>query len=150
MECSTYLFSQEAIFYEPAKYKPSESDWRPRQYRGIIDTDWLEQQLKPIYEEEIAKIEPDGNFHIGAVLSGEKVVADRDKADSLRGSVLRLLGVDPVGLEMEYSGIAACCEHAGRPHLMIKAGCDYADSFQGFRLPKRRVQNLFEHLFEMA
>lgn len=121
------VISQTAIFYEPEKRKPTESESRARIYKGVLDKKTIESLIH-VYENLKKQYTWRGNVQIGSVLSGEKVVADRDKTDSLRAMVSREHGEQPKALEMEYSGIAASCTYAGRPHLLIKAGCDFADS----------------------
>ncbi|MES1147207.1 MAG: inositol monophosphatase family protein, partial [bacterium] len=122
------VVSRKAIYYEPIKSTPYEPDWRPRLYESGLADETIES-LKATFN-SLKKDHKWERFQLieGSVLSGEKVLADRDRADSLRGAAYRKLGEMPVALEMEFSGIAAVCDHERRPFLLIKAASDFADS----------------------
>jgi nucleoside phosphorylase len=121
--------SDQVIDYELGKvrdgrYAPRWQAWASdptliRAARMYQDSSWAQTVLTP---------RPDGSkelprAHVGTVLSGSKVVADRNMVTALRN-----MWTQAVGLEMEASGSAAVAhEHPTRPSfILIKGVCDYA------------------------
>ncbi len=64
----------------------------------------------------------DPAVHFGSVLSGEKVVADRDYLDDLRGAWPKAIGV-----EMECLGVALAAYDSGPGFGMAKAVSDFGE-----------------------
>lgn len=127
------VISSQIIDYELGKVTPNGSEIRWSVYpidSRLLDkaqqfqsSSWIQYIRTPRPKSENAAKKP--SSHIGLYLSGNKVIADEETADSLRSFWKRAAAI-----EMEAAGIAAILRQMPNPpgFLAIKSVCDYADS----------------------
>jgi nucleoside phosphorylase len=124
--------SDSIVYYEQAKVRSTGLDYLNRQFvadptllsgvRNVTDSSWrMRLPARPDGQEP--------NFflpaiHVGAVASGEKIIAGGQEADRLRFSQRNLIAV-----EMESAGVASAALSAIKKvgFITIRAICDFAD-----------------------
>ena len=131
------VFAREVIHYEPAKISGGEYMHRSERFEcdelGMIDFHtaavkleegpWTAEAYIGVPRPRDAHARERPHLKCGAVLSGEKVIAD-----PLRAEELLKLYPDAVSIEMEAAGLAYACQSHGTGFLVIKAVSDPADS----------------------
>lgn len=131
MKYGDIIISDQIVDYELAKIKPDEDQVRWNVYRSDFE---LGQSMKMFKSDNwfshLKKAFPDPkyekpNVYSGIVLSGNKVIADREKIKQFTKMWAKAIAV-----EMEASGIAATLHQAkkGPSFVMVKSICDFADS----------------------
>lgn len=91
---------------------------------AVVARDW---QRKNIIGEST-------RIEICPLLSGEKLVDDIDKRNELKSYFKEYRGG-----EMEGIGLAATCEEHGKPWILLKAICDFADGNKGTNKKEKQV-----------
>jgi nucleoside phosphorylase len=124
------LVPDQVVGYELAKVTPGDTARRYEVYRPDVEllararslrpTDWADAIGTPRPDDPERRIRP--LVHVGPVLTGDKVLADR--ATLAR---LRLAWPKAIGIEMESLGVALAAYQNGPGFLMVKAVSDFAD-----------------------
>ena len=127
------VVSNEVIFYESAKIKEEEIEYRDVKYSSE-NSFLLNEALSRILagwnsSERIDALYPgNGNNRYrpkvkhGIVASGEKVIAKKSLASEIKN-----LNPEIISVEMEAAGVAYACKESDADFLIIKAASDYAD-----------------------
>jgi nucleoside phosphorylase len=127
------VVSSSILYYELAKIRPNAQERRSRQFQA--DPSLLDGVLNLTAStwRTLLPPRPDGTFvsalqpkiHVGAIASGEKVIAASHAVDDLRS-----LQRDLVAIEMESAGVASAAFSAVKKigFLAIRSICDFADA----------------------
>lgn len=131
MKYGDIIISDQIVDYELAKIKPDEDQVRWNVYRSDFE---LGQSMKVFRSDNwisyLKRVFPDPkykkpNVYSGIVLSGNKVIANREKIKQFTK-----MWDKAVAVEMEASGIAATLYQRKKrlSFVMVKSICDFADS----------------------
>lgn len=118
---SDVLVSSKIYPYENQKLKDGQKEFRGEWHYADatfvnafkeIGQTW---SIHNLYEENV-------QIEIAPLLSGEKLIDDKEERDKLKS-----MFVEARGGEMEGIGLASACEDAGVPWILLKGICDFGD-----------------------
>jgi nucleoside phosphorylase len=123
------IIGSDVYYYERGKVTPEGVKPEFKVYKADA-TLWSRAITLPKWTARIPVPRPDGkktrpNIHYGVIASGEKVIADQDRRDSIASQHRKI-----VAIEMEGYGVSAAAWQSFNHvrHLVIRAICDLADS----------------------
>lgn len=101
----------------------------------VVARDWIWKNIKGEYS----------RIEICPLLSGEKLVDDITKRNELKSTFKEYRGG-----EMEGIGLAAVCEEYGKPWILLKAICDFADGNKGIDKKEKQVDAAMAAVYACA